>query len=208
MDGIASILVVDDNPKYLAEALPMYVYEVTVANDGLEALKILDQKEGAFDLILLDVMMPNMDGWDTLKAIRSNKKIKYIPVIMITAVSEDQKVVSGLRIGADDYIVKPFILPNLLARIEAVLRRCQWQKEAAPKQEAVLNKNVNIDALTPKEKEVLALVAKGASNQEIADQLYVRDVTVKTHLNSIFKKLKVTNRTQAVLLAMQMNLIS
>lgn len=81
-------------------------------------------------------------------------------------------------------------------------------KEAAPKQEAVLNKNVNIDALTPKEKEVLALVAKGASNQEIADQLYVRDVTVKTHLNSIFKKLKVTNRTQAVLLAMQMNLIS
>ena len=66
-------------------------------------------------------MMPNMDGWDTLKAIRSNKKIKYIPVIMITAVSEDQKVVSGLRIGADDYIVKPFILPNLLARIEAVL---------------------------------------------------------------------------------------
>lgn len=208
MDGIASILVVDDNPKYLAEALPMYGYEVTVANDGLEALKILDQKEGAFDLILLDVMMPNMDGWDTLKAIRSNKKIKYIPVIMITAVSEAQKVVSGLRIGADDYIVKPFILPNLLARIEAVLRRCQWQKEAAPKQEAVLNKNVNIDALTPKEKEVLALVAKGASNQEIADQLYVRDVTVKTHLNSIFKKLKVTNRTQAVLLAMQMNLIS
>ena len=182
--------------------------DVTVANDGLEALKILDQKEGAFDLILLDVMMPNMDGWDTLKAIRSNKKIKYIPVIMITAVSEDQKVVSGLRIGADDYIVKPFILPNLLARIEAVLRRCQWQKEAAPKQEAGLNKNVNIDALTPKEKEVLALVAKGASNQEIADQLYVRDVTVKTHLNSIFKKLKVTNRTQAVLLAMQMNLIS
>ena len=205
MDGIASILVVDDNPKYLADALPMYGYDVTVAN---EALKILDQKEGAFDLILLDVMMPNMDGWDTLKAIRSNKKIKYIPVIMITAVSEDQKVVSGLRIGADDYIVKPFILPNLLARIEAVLRRCQWQKEAAPKQEAGLNKNVNIDALTPKEKEVLALVAKGASNQEIADQLYVRDVTVKTHLNSIFKKLKVTNRTQAVLLAMQMNLIS
>ena len=206
MNGIASILVVDDNPKYLADALPMYGYDITVAEDGLEALKILEQKEGAFDLILLDVMMPNMDGWDTLKAIRSNKKIKYIPVIMITAVSEDQKIVSGLRIGADDYVVKPFILPNLLARIEAVLRRCEWQKETAPKQE--INKNVNIDALTPKEKEVLALVAKGASNQEIADKLCVRDVTVKTHLNSIFKKLKVSNRTQAVLLAMQINLIN
>ncbi len=206
MNGVASILVVDDNPKFLADALPMYGYDVTVANDGLEALKILMNK--TFDLILLDVMMPNMDGWDTLKAIRNNKKTQYIPVIMITAVSEDQKVVSGLKIGADDYIVKPFILPNLLARVEAVLRRSKWQQEAQPKQEKTLNKDVNIDALTPKEKEVLALVAKGASNQEIADKLFVRDVTVKTHLNSIFKKLKVTNRTQAVLLAMQMNLIS
>lgn len=208
MDGIASILVVDDNPKFLKDALPMYGYSVTVANDGLEALKILKDKEDMFDLILLDVMMPNMDGWDTLKAIRKNPKTQYTPVIMITAVSEDQKVVSGLRIGADDYIVKPFILPNLLARIEAVLRRSKWQAEKSQKTEKKLNKDVNIDALTPKEKEVLSLVAQGASNQEIADKLFVRDVTVKTHLNSIFKKLKVTNRTQAVLLAMEINLIN
>lgn len=207
MGGVASILVVDDNPKFLQDALPMYGYDTTVAHDGLEALKILSEKEGCFDLILLDVMMPNMDGWDTLKAIRNNPKTQYIPVIMITAVSEEQKVVSGLKIGADDYIVKPFILPNLLARIEAVLRRCEWQKKSQ-KSEKNLNKDVNIDVLTPKEKEVLALVAKGASNQEIADKLFVRDVTVKTHLNSIFKKLKVTNRTQAVLLAMQMNLVN
>ncbi len=208
MGGVASILIVDDNPKYLADALPMYGYDVTVAEDGLEALKILFEEDKHFDLVLLDVMMPNMDGWDTLKAIRKNKKTEYIPVIMITAVNEEQKVVSGLKIGADDYIVKPFILPNLLARVEAVLRRSNWQKEAQPKSEKTLNKDVNIDALTPKEKEVLSLVAKGASNQEIADKMCVRDVTVKTHLNSIFKKLKVTNRTQAVLLAMQIDLIN
>ena len=208
MGGVASILVVDDNPKFLADALPMYGYEVAVAEDGLEALKILAKEDSHFDLILLDVMMPNMDGWDTLKAIRKNKKTEYTPVIMITAVSEDQKVVSGLKIGADDYIVKPFILPNLLARIEAVLRRVNWQKQVTEKPEKSLNKDVNIDVLTPKEKEVLALVAKGSSNQEIADILCVRDVTVKTHLNSIFKKLKVTNRTQAVLLAMQIDLIN
>jgi len=208
MDGVASILVVDDNPKYLKDALPMYGYDVTIAEDGIEALKILASEKEHFDLILLDVMMPNMDGWDTLKAIRKNDKTKYIPVIMITAVSEDQKIVSGLKIGADDYIVKPFILPNLLARIEAVLRRSKWQSETIAKKEKNINKNVNIDALTPKEKEVLALVAKGASNQEIAEQLFVQDVTVKTHLNSIFKKLKVSNRTQAVLLAMEINLIN
>lgn len=208
MGGVASILIVDDNPKFLADALPMYGYDVTVAEDGLEALKILSKDDSHFDLILLDVMMPNMDGWDTLKAIRKNKKTEFTPVIMITAVSEDQKVVSGLKIGADDYIVKPFILPNLLARIEAVLRRSNWQKQSESKNEKTLNKDVNIDVLTPKEKEVLALVAKGSSNQEIADKLCVRDVTVKTHLNSIFKKLKVTNRTQAVLLAMQIDLIN
>lgn len=208
MGGVASILVVDDNPKLLADALPMYGYDVTVAEDGIEALKILFEKEGQFDLMLLDVMMPNMDGWDTLKAVRKNKKTEYLPVIMITAVSEEQKVVTGLRTGADDYIVKPFILPNLLARIEAVLRRSQWQKDAQPKKEKTINKGVSIEALTPKEKEVLALVAKGASNQEIAEKLFVRDVTVKTHLNSIFKKLKVTNRTQAVLLAMEIDLIN
>ena len=207
MDGIASILVVDDNPKFLKDALPMYGYEVTTAEDGIEALKILSDEKNSFDLVLLDVMMPNMDGWDTLKAIRKNPKTQYIPVIMITAVSEDQKVVSGLKIGADDYIVKPFILPNLLARIEAVLRRSKWQAESS-KNGKKINKDVNIDALTPKEKEVLSLVAKGASNQEIADKLCVQDVTVKTHLNSIFKKLKVSNRTQAVLLALEINLIN
>lgn len=208
MDGLASILVVDDNPKYLKDALPMYGYDVTVAEDGIEALKILANEKEHFDLILLDVMMPNMNGWDTLKAIRKNPKTQYMPVIMITAVSEDQKIVSGLKIGADDYIVKPFILPNLLARVEAVLRRSKWQAETSKKTEKKINKDVNIDALTPKEKEVLSLVAKGASNQEIADKLCVQDVTVKTHLNSIFKKLKVSNRTQAVLLAMEINLIN
>ena len=111
-------------------------------------------------------------------------------------------------IKTDNNSILTFILPNLLARIEAVLRRCEWQKEAQQKSEKTLNKDVNIDLLTPKEKEVLLLVAQGASNQEIADKLFVRDVTIKTHLNSIFKKLKVTNRTQAVLLAMQMNLIN
>lgn len=208
MGGIASILIVDDNPKFLADALPMYGYDIMVAKDGLEALKILNDEKNHFDLVLLDVMMPNMDGWDTLKAIRKKKETEFLPVIMLTAVNEDQKIVSGLKIGADDYIVKPFILPNLLARIEAVLRRSNWQKESQVKNEKTINKNVNIDALTPKEKEVLMYVAKGASNQEIADKLCVRDVTVKTHLNSIFKKLKVANRTQAVLLAMQIDLIN
>ena len=208
MDEFAKILIVDDNPKYLSEALPMYGYTVQVVTNGIDALKVLENDSGNIDLILLDVMMPQMDGWDTLKAIRSNDKTKYIPVIMITAVSEEHKIVSGLKYGADDYVVKPFILPNLLARIEAVLRRSKWQMEKTHKQEFKIEPKGDVEPLTEREKEVLTLVAKGQSNQEIADKLYVRDVTVKTHLNTIFKKLKVKSRTQAVLLAIQMNILS
>ena len=207
MSQIGNILVVDDNPKYLQDALPMYGYDVTVALDGVQALKILSKKEKKIDLVLLDIMMPNMDGWDTLKAIRNNEKMKHIPVIMLTAINEEQKIVSGLRIGADDYIVKPFVLPNLLARIEAVIRRSGWQKDDVKTHGLPFGSDEPVEPLTLREIEVLTLVAEGANNQTIADKLFVKEVTVKTHLNSIFKKLKVTNRTQAVLLAMQMNLI-
>jgi len=208
MEDFAKILIVDDNPKYLEEALPMYGYDVLVANDGVEALKILSKEHSSINLILLDVMMPNMDGWDTLKAIRTNKNTKYIPVIMITAVSEEHKIVSGLKIGADDYIVKPFVLPNLLARIEAILRRSKWQNESKNNIDIEITPDGDIEPLTEREKEVLSLVEKGASNQDIAKKLFVRDVTVKTHMNTIFKKLKVTNRTQAVLLALQTKIIN
>ncbi len=212
MSEIAKILIVDDNPKYLQDALPMYGYDVAIATDGVQALKILAKTnvkdEEPFDLILLDIMMPNMNGWDTLKSIRNNEKTKHIPIIMLTAINEEQKMVSGLKIGADDYIVKPFVLPNLLARIEAVLRRSNWQKkESKPTDLAFVGSDEPVEPLTLREIEVLTLVAQGASNQTIADKLFVKEVTVKTHLNSIFKKLKVNSRTQAVLLAMQMNLI-
>lgn len=209
MSSIANILVVDDNPKYLKDVLPMYGYEVEVAMDGLQALKILRNQNSNFDLIILDIMMPNMDGWETLKAIRNDKNLEDVPVIMLTALESEQKEVSGLKFGADDYISKPFALPNLLARIEALLRRYNWSQKKAQ------NKSMNLPftsdepivPLTSREKEVLKLVAQGSNNQDIAEKLFVREVTVKTHLNSIFKKLNVTNRTQAVLLALQMNII-
>lgn len=203
MSDLTRVLLVDDNSKYLKDALPFYGYEVKAAFDGVQALKELSEKSNAFDIVLLDVMMPNMNGWETLKAIRRNEHTKHLPVIMLTAVNEEQKMVTGLKIGADDYIVKPFVLPNLLARMEAVLRRSVRQKEV---QEDTIQ-HVPLELLTSKEKEVLQMVAKGESNKQIADKMFVKEVTVKTHLNSIFKKLKVANRTQAVLLAMQTDLI-
>lgn len=206
MSDLTKILLVDDNPKYLEDVLPFYGYELCCAQDGTQALNILESGK-QFDLVLLDIMMPNMNGWDTLKAIRKNPQLEDLPVIMVTAVNEDQKMVSGLKIGADDYIIKPFILPNLLARIEAVLRRSKRQNKKISEPNVTIGQINNFNSLTKREKDVLLLVTQGESNKSIAQKLVLSEVTVKSHLNSIFKKLNVANRTQAVLLSMQMNLV-
>ena len=206
MSSLAKILIIDDNPKLLEDALPMYGYDVKSATDGLLGLKVLDE-ETNFDLILLDVMMPNLDGWETLKAIRKNDKISTIPIIMLTSVNDANKQISGLKFGADDYIVKPFVLPNLLARIEALLRRSTWNKDTKEIKALPFVKGSDISPLTQREKEILSLVAKGETNSQIAEKLFVREVTIKTHLNSIYRKLNVENRVQAVLLAQQTGII-
>lgn len=206
MTSLARILIIDDNPKLMEDALPMYGYEVKSATDGLLGLKILDEDKN-FDLVLLDVVMPNLDGWETLKAIRKNEKISHIPIIMLTSVSDANKQISGLKFGADDYVTKPFVLPNLLARVEALLRRSTWNKDEKQANALSFVNGEEISPLTSREKEILILVAKGDTNSQIAEKLFVREVTVKTHLNSIFRKLKVGNRVQAVLLAQQTGLI-
>lgn len=206
MSSLAKILIIDDNPKLMEDALPMYGYDVEVATDGLTGLRILDETND-FDLVLLDVVMPNLDGWETLRAIRKNDKLSKIPIIMLTSVNEANKQISGLKFGADDYVVKPFVLPNLLARIEALLRRSMWNKDSKTVNPLPFVKDNNLGSLTTREKEILSCVAKGETNSHIADKLFVREVTVKTHLNSIYRKLKVENRVQAVLLAQQTGII-
>ena len=199
-------MLIDDNPKYLEEVLPFYGYELSVAVNGKEALKLLEQKFD-FDIVLLDIMMPVMNGWDTLKNIRTNPLTRNLPVIIVTAVNDDRKMISGLKMGADDYIVKPFILPNLLARIEAVLRRYNTNSKASAITNVTINQLNGYNNLTEREKDVLLLVTQGKSNKEIAQELVIGITTVKTYIYSIFKKLNVKNRTQAVLVATQMNIV-
>ncbi len=116
-----SVLIVEDDPN-IRELLQMYLekdgYAVTVAADGGQGLAKFHAIKP--DLVLLDVMMPVMDGWAVCRAIRAEGKT---PVIMLTAKSETDDKVAGLKSGADDYITKPFEMKELLARIEAVLRR-------------------------------------------------------------------------------------
>ena len=116
-----NILVVDDE-KEIAELIEIHLmsqdYNVTKAKNGVEALKLLD--ENHFDLVLLDVMMPKMDGKETLKKIREKSNV---PVIMVTAKTSEKDKVEGLTLGADDYVTKPIKPLELIARVKAQLRR-------------------------------------------------------------------------------------
>ncbi|MBI4731388.1 MAG: response regulator transcription factor [Chloroflexi bacterium] len=117
------ILVVDDEPRYLRllEAnLLTEGYQVYTASDGEAALEAFSG--GPVDLILLDVMMPRMDGFTVCQRIR---QFSNVPIIILTAKGEEQDRVRGLDVGADDYLVKPFSITELLARVRAVLRRAQ-----------------------------------------------------------------------------------
>lgn len=116
-----NILVVDDE-KEIAELIEIHLmsqdYNVTKAKNGVEALKLID--ENHFDLVLLDVMMPKMDGKETLKKIREKSNV---PVIMVTAKTSEKDKVEGLTLGADDYVTKPIKPLELIARVKAQLRR-------------------------------------------------------------------------------------
>jgi DNA-binding response OmpR family regulator len=118
-----TILVVDDEPRYLRllEAnLRTEGYEVLSARDGGSVLEIFSAHP--VDLILLDIMLPDMDGFTVCQRIR---QFSSVPIIMLTAKGEEQDRVRGLDVGADDYLVKPFSVMEMLARVRAVLRRAQ-----------------------------------------------------------------------------------
>jgi two-component system, OmpR family, KDP operon response regulator KdpE len=117
----AKILVVDDEPhlvKLVRSNLEAQHFKVITAMDGMSGLAMVE-KEGP-DLVILDIMLPGMDGFDILQKIR---EFSSVPVIMLTAKDQDVDVVKGLQLGADDYVKKPFSVHELLARVEAVLRR-------------------------------------------------------------------------------------
>ena len=123
------ILVVDDTRNVqlmLQEYLENQGFEICLAYDGVEAMEIFHA--GGIDLILLDIMMPNMDGYQFISKLRTESSL---PVIMITAKQQEADVVRGFELGADDYITKPFRLRELLMRIRAVMRRAAVNEEVA-----------------------------------------------------------------------------
>ena len=124
-----TILIVDDESrmrKLIKDFLTQKGYKTLEAEDGEKALKICEDEKNKISLILLDVMMPKLDGWSVLRQIRQTSKV---PIIMLTARGEEQDELFGFELGVDEYISKPFSPKILVARVEAILKRTQGDKK-------------------------------------------------------------------------------
>ena len=204
-----SVLVVEDD-RNIAELLQMYLekegYAVTLAADGGQGLTKFRSLQP--DLVLLDVMMPVMDGWSVCSAIRSESQT---PIIMLTAKGETDDKVQGLRTGADDYITKPFEMKEVLARIEAVLRRSDRTATEKKARRLVYDKLViDMDAFElsvdgkkvdtpPKEMELLFHLASSPNRvytrNQLLDEVWGFDYfgdsrTVDVHVKRLREKLE------------------
>ncbi len=202
------VLVVEDEVN-IAELLRLYLeregYEVVTAGDGGKGVALFEQEKP--DIVLLDIMLPVMDGWQVLKEIRSSSKT---PVIMLTARGETEDKVNGLESGADDYIVKPFDGKEVIARIRAVLRRYGGTEQDSGKKLTFDNLVIDMEAfeliikgehvdIPPKEMELLYHLASSPNRvytrNQLLDEVWGFDYfgdsrTVDVHIKRLREKLE------------------
>ena len=201
-------LVVEDD-KNIAELLRLYLekdgFEVSIASDGGQGLRLAGEVEP--DVILLDIMLPVMDGWQVCKEIR---RTSQVPIIMLTAKGETYDTVSGLEMGADDYVTKPFEVKELIARIHAVMRRADGVAAPAEKKLVYDKLVVNLDSYElivdgkkidtpPKEMELLYHLAASPNRvftrNQLLDEVWGFDYfgdsrTVDVHIKRLREKLE------------------
>ena len=209
------VLVVDDE-EHIVELLKYNLigagYDVITANDGIEAMKkIIEERP---KIVLLDLMIPGKDGLDVCKEIRSNKELANIPVIMLTAKSEELDKILGLELGADDYVTKPFSIRELLARVKALLRRSNvvenfseeivfGELRANFEKREIKVKDKVID-LTLKEFELLEILIKNKgrilTREKLLEKIwgyeYIGETrTVDVHIRYLRKKIEEDDKT-------------
>ena len=206
-----NILVADDD-REIVESISIFLkgegYSVFKAYDGLEALDILFENE--VHLMILDIMMPRLDGIKTLMKLRESRNI---PVILLSAKSEDADKILGLAAGADDYVTQPFNPSELMARVKSQLRRYTTLGSIEKKKERIViggmcinteNRTVSVDGddvrLTPIEYKILELLAKNRKRVFSADEIYrkvwgeeniVGDKTIAVHVRHIREKIEI-----------------
>jgi DNA-binding NarL/FixJ family response regulator len=199
------ILVIEDEPEMrrnLMAILRLERFQPLAAEDGQVGVELAKKEKP--DLVLCDVMMPKLDGYGVITALRANAETAAIPFIFLTARGEKPEIRAGMNLGADDYLTKPVAKADLLAAVRSRLERAAQQTvpefkpnfESAKPLETVLG-------LTPRVAETLLWLTQGKTNAEIATILGNSESTVKKHVLEIFDKLGVETRTAASLRALE-----
>lgn len=203
------VLLIDDMPdtvRMTAEALEAAGFTVLVATDGATALRRIARLVP--DAVLLDACMPGMDGFETCRRLKAAPGMRHVPVIFLTGLAETARLVEGLDAGGIDYLVKPVVPDELVARLHAHLRIAralggphggagEADGAEAPEVPAAVKAGLP-NPLTAREMDVLTWVARGKTNRDVGEILGMSPRTVNKHLEHIFEKLGVETRTAAV----------
>jgi DNA-binding response OmpR family regulator len=203
------VLIVDDVPENLSvlhDALDEAGYKVLVATNGEAALA--RARQTLPDVILLDALMPGIDGFEVARRLKADFSTQHIPIVFMTGLTETEHVVAAFEAGSSDYVTKPIRPPEVLARIAAHLRTARQLHQAARAAPDALD-DATLAArltaafpLTPREAEVLFWVIKGKTTKDIGDILELSPRTVNKHLEHVYEKLGVETRTAAANVAM------
>jgi DNA-binding NarL/FixJ family response regulator len=192
------LLLIDDDPNLILlvkDYLEFRGYAVNTAGNGREALDMLDASSP--DMIICDVMMPEMDGYAFVKQVRENPDTEWIPILFLSAKGQSQDRVKGLNTGADVYMVKPFEPEELVAQVESSLKQASRLTKQQMKSNGGPTIQVPFDVeLTPTELRVVQFVARGMANREIADELQVSQRTIESHVSNMLGKTGLHNRTE------------
>ncbi|MBT5900854.1 MAG: response regulator transcription factor [Opitutaceae bacterium] len=199
------VLVIDDDPRLrrqCAALLRAEAFETAEAGNGKIGLEMARAEPP--DLIVCDVNMPGMNGHAALDALRGDPHTMGIPFIFLTANGDMEDLRVGMNLGADDYLVKPVDPDQLIAAVHARLQRAKnaGARNSRPLEQADPTQLESL-GLTPREAEVLFWVAQGKTNPEIGIITAVKLTTVKKHLESVYQKLGVDNRTAAATMALE-----
>ena len=198
------ILVIEDEPEMrrnITTLLRYYDYEPIAAENGRHGIETARREKP--DLILCDVMMPELDGHAVLQALQADATLARIPFIFLTAKGEKDDLRSGMNLGADDYLTKPVANADLVRAIEARLRRSEQQAKREFKPDFSSPEPLLKLGLTPRAAEALLWLAQGKTNSDIATILGITESTVKKHVQEMFDKLGVETRGAAALRALE-----
>lgn len=219
-----TILVVDDDlgtRLAISDFLEATGYSVVMAENGVEGLRLIEKYQP--HLIVTDVTMPQMDGYELIRQVRLRPALRLLPVVFLTARTETQDRIRGYQLGGDVYLPKPFelqelgvIIRNLLERLQMIELEWRSRNAATGSPSSEVTPEIVLPApppaesqfaFTPREKQVLNLLADGLSNNQIGDRLHLSPRTVEKHVSSLLNKTDTSNRSELLRFAVDHHLV-